>query len=70
MQIPYFLRTFTPVAKKEEKKSTRIELKVTPSFKARAEEGAKSENRSLSNFIEEAVEDRLAPKEDDNWENS
>lgn len=61
--ITYLYRTFM-------KKTARIELKVAPEFKERAEKAAKEQNRSLNNFIETVVEEKLDKIDEDKWLNS
>lgn len=56
------------MAKEKHKKTARINLKVTPQFKERAETRAAEEKRTLSSFIEVTVEKEL-DKKDDEWLN-
>jgi len=49
------------------KKTARIELKVEPEFKDRVEKAAKEEDRSLSNFIETTVKEKLNKIDEDKW---
>lgn len=49
------------------KKTARIELKVDPEWKEKVVKAARKDKRSLSTFIEVAVDEKLA--KDDNWEN-